>query len=241
MIEEGDRVLLVGNGRTYFVRAGNGNLSTDLGILDLENLIGTAPGDLITSHIGSSFTIRIPRPADFFAHARRSGAPMLPKDIGLVIGYTGMNHHDTVLDAGTGSGIAAIYFGGIAARVVTFEQRADFARLAAANIGDAGLTNVEVIPADVLEADGRYDVVHFDLSITPAHVEHAHALLNPGGYLACYTPFLEHLFIVLDTAQKLFGEVHAHESIGREMTRSARGTRPSTRICHTGYITIARK
>jgi tRNA (adenine57-N1/adenine58-N1)-methyltransferase catalytic subunit len=241
MIEEGDRLLLVGNGRTYFVRAGNGNLSTDLGILDLAQLTGASPGDLITSHRGSSFTIRIPRPADFFAHARRSGAPMLPKDIGLVIGYTGMNHHDTVLDAGTGSGIAAIYFGGIAARVVTYEQRADFARLAAANISDAGLENVGVIPADVLQADGRYDVVHFDLSITPAHVEHAHALLNPGGYLACYTPFLEHLFIVLDTAQGLFEEVHAHECIEREMTRSARGTRPSTRICHTGYITISRK
>lgn len=241
MIEEGDRVLLVGNGRTYFVRAGNGNLSTDLGILDLGQLTGTTPGDQIISHRGSSFTIRIPRPADFFAHARRSGAPMLPKDIGLVIGYTGMNHRDTVLDAGTGSGIAAIYFGGIAARVVTYEIRPDFARLAAANIRDAGLENVEVMSADVLLADGKYDVVHFDLSITPAHVELAHTLLNPGGYLACYTPFLEHLFVVLDTAQGLFGEVQAHECIEREMTRSPRGTRPSTRICHSGYITIARK
>ena len=42
---------------------------------------------------------------------------MLPKDIGLVIAYTGMNRHDEVLDAGTGSGIAAIYFVGIAAHV----------------------------------------------------------------------------------------------------------------------------
>lgn len=241
MIGPGDRVLLVGNGRKYFVRAGNGNLSTDLGIIDLGLLTGAAPGDQIKSHIGTSFVIRIPRPADFFEHARRSGAPMLPKDIGLVIGYTGMNHRDAVLDAGTGSGIAAIYFGGIAATVRTYEHRPDFARLAVSNIQDAGLDNVEVIDRDFLEAKGNFDVVHLDMTITPAHVEHAHTLLNPGGYLACYTPFLEHLFAVLDTAHGLFDEVNAHECIEREMTRSLRGTRPSTRICHSGYISIARK
>lgn len=52
---------------------------------------------------------------------------MLPRDIGMVIAHTGMNRNDNVLDAGTGSGIAAIYFGGIARHVVTYEKRADFA------------------------------------------------------------------------------------------------------------------
>lgn len=241
MIVPGDRVLLSGHGRKLFVRAGNGNLSTDLGIIDLEALVGCVQGDIITSHLGRSFTVRIPRALDFFEHARRSGAPMLPRDIGLVIGFTGMNRNDQVLDAGTGSGIAAIYFGGIAAEVTTFEQRPEFARLAAANIDDAGLENVTVVPEDFLRAEGKFDVVHLDLSITPDHVAHAHTLLNPGGYLACYTPFLEQLFTVMDTAQVLFEEVNAHECIGREMTRSPRGSRPSTRVCHTGYITIARK
>ncbi|MCX6700991.1 MAG: protein-L-isoaspartate carboxylmethyltransferase, partial [Methanomicrobiales archaeon] len=85
MIEPGDRVLLVGNNRKYFVRAGQGQLSTDLGMIDLGVLPGATPGTKVTSHTGYDFTIKIPRPADFFEHARRSGAPMLPKDIGLVI------------------------------------------------------------------------------------------------------------------------------------------------------------
>jgi len=166
---------------------------------------------------------------------------MLPKDIGMVIAYTGMNGEDTVLDAGTGSGVAAIYFGKIAREVKTYEVRHEFARLAEKNIRNARLDNVEVIAGDMLEATGWFDVVHLDMTITPAHVEHAFSLIRPGGYLACYTPFLEHTFVALDAATPIFREVHCYECIERELTRSARGTRPSTRVAHSGYITIARR
>jgi tRNA (adenine57-N1/adenine58-N1)-methyltransferase len=241
MIETGDRVLLVGEGREFFVRAGAGTFSTDKGKLDLVRLVGATPGDIIATHNGAPFTVRIPRPPDFFAHGKRSGAPMLPKDIGLVIAYTGMNHRDDVLDAGTGSGISAIYFGGIARSVKTYESREEFSRLAEKNIREAKLDTVEVIAADVLTASGYFDVVHLDMQIGPDHVAFAHDHLRAGGYLACYTPFLEQMALVVDAAQERFVEVHTHEMIEREMTRSKRGTRPSTSICHSGYITIARK
>jgi tRNA (adenine57-N1/adenine58-N1)-methyltransferase len=166
---------------------------------------------------------------------------MLPKDIGLVIACTGMNRADRVLDAGTGSGIAAIYFGGIARGVRTYEIKPDFARLAEENIREANLSNVEVVAADVLTAEGTFDVVHLDMMIGPEHVARAYTLLTPGGYLACYTPFIEQMTTVIDAAQELFPEIHTHELIGREMTRSKRGTRPSTSVCHSGYVTIARK
>jgi tRNA (adenine57-N1/adenine58-N1)-methyltransferase len=241
MIEQGDRVLLVGEGREFFVRAGAGTLSTDKGQMDLSSIIGASAGDTITTHTGAQFILRIPRPTDFFTHGKRSGAPMLPKDIGLVIAYTGMNRHDDVLDAGTGSGIAAIYFGGIARSVKTYEVRPDFSALAEKNIREAKLDNIEAIAADVLSANGSFDVVHLDMQIAPGHVSHAYGLLRAGGYLACYTPFLEQMAIVVDAAQEKFGEVHTHELIEREMTRSKRGTRPSTSVSHSGYITIARK
>jgi tRNA (adenine57-N1/adenine58-N1)-methyltransferase len=241
MIESGDRVLLVGEGREFFTRAGAGTLSTDKGQLDLGSLVGATPGDILTTHSGSKFVVRIPRPTDFFTHGKRSGAPMLPKDIGLVIAYTGMNHCDDVLDAGTGSGIAAIYFGGVAKKVRTYELRPEFSALAQKNINEAKLKNVEAVAADFLSADGTFDVVHLDMQIQPEHIRHAFSLLRSGGYLSCYTPFLEQMAIVVDAAQELFTEVHTHELIEREMTRSKRGTRPSTSVCHSGYITIARK
>ncbi len=241
MIETGDRVLLSGAGREFFVKAGPGTLGTDKGQLDLTQIVGKSAGDIITTHSGAEFTIRIPRPTDFFTYGKRSGAPMLPKDIGLVIAYTGMNHNDDVLDAGTGSGIAAIYFGGVAKSVKTYEVRPEFSALALKNIRDAKLANVEAVAADFLAAEGTFDVVHLDLQIQPEHVAHAYNLLRAGGYLACYTPFLEQMAIVVDAATDQFSEVHTHELIEREMTRSKRGTRPSTSVCHSGYVTIARK
>jgi tRNA (adenine57-N1/adenine58-N1)-methyltransferase len=241
MIEAGDRVLLSGAGREFFVKAGPGSLGTDKGQLDLAQIVGKNPGDIITTHSGAEFIIRIPRPTDFFTYGKRSGAPMLPKDIGLVIAYTGMNHNDDVLDAGTGSGIAAIYFGGVAKSVKTYEIRPEFSNLAVKNITEAKLPNVEAIAKDFLDAEGTYDVVHLDLQIQPEHVTHAFSLLRSGGYLAVYTPFLEQMAIVVDAATPLFREVHTHELIEREMTRSKRGTRPSTSVSHSGYVTIARK
>ncbi len=241
MIEAGDRVLLVGEGREFWVKAGQGKLGTDKGQIELESLVGKSGGDIITTHSGAEFTIRIPRPTDFFAHGKRSGAPMLPKDIGLVIAYTGMNRNDDVLDAGTGSGIAAIYFGGVARSVRSYEIRPEFSMLAMKNIAESKLTNIEAIAKDFLDAEGSYDVVHLDLQIQPEHVTHAYSLLRSGGYLACYTPFLEQMAIVVDAATPLFCEVHTHELIEREMTRSKRGTRPSTSVSHSGYVTIARK
>jgi len=241
MIGPGDRLLLVGEGREFFVKAGPGRLSTDKGQLELGSLVGLSGGDIVETHNGSKFTVRIPRPTDFFTYGKRSGAPMLPKDIGLVIAYTGMNHKDEVLDAGTGSGIAAIYFGGVAKSVKTYELRPEFSTLAKKNIADAKLANIEAIAADFLAAEGRYDVIHLDLQIQPEHVKHAYSLLRSGGYLAVYTPFLEQMAIVLDAAEGLFPEIHTHELIEREMTRSKRGTRPSTSVCHSGYVTIARR
>ena len=241
MIEPGDRVLLVGEGREFWVKAGPGKLGTDKGQIELESMVGKSGGDIITTHSGAQFTVRIPRPTDFFAYGKRSGAPMLPKDIGLVIAYTGMNHHDDVLDAGTGSGIAAIFFGGVAKSVKTYEIRPEFSTLAMKNITESKLTNVEAVAADFLAAEGSYDVVHLDLQIQPEHVRHAFTLLRSGGYLACYTPFLEQMAIVVDEATPLFREVHTHELIEREMTRSKRVTRPSTSVSHSGYVTIARK
>ncbi|HOL42490.1 MAG TPA: methyltransferase domain-containing protein [Methanospirillum sp.] len=241
MIAAGDRVILFGKGKTYVVRAGEGSIGTDLGMVDLSGLIGKEPGDVITTRSGKEFIIRLPRPTDFFEQAKRSGAPMLPRDIGLVIGLTGMNKHDHVLDAGTGSGVAAVFFAGVAGRVTTCERREEFYRIAAESIRETGLSNIEVVNRDVLEMDGRYDIVHLDLGITREHVIHAFSLIRPGGYLVCYTPFLEQMGIVVDTASGMFSEVAAHESILREMDRSDRGTRPSTKVCHSGYLTVARR
>lgn len=241
MINKGDQVILSGKGKSYIVRAGEGTLGTDLGMVDLSFLVGMEPGDIITTRAKKDLTIRLPRATDFFEQAKRSGAPMLPRDIGLVIGLCGMNSRDHVLDAGTGSGVAAVFFAGVAGKVTTCEKRPEFFSIAQESIRETGLSNIEVVNCDVLEMDGVYDIVHLDLGLTPEHVVHAHRLIRAGGYLVCYTPFFEQMGMVVDTASGLFSEVSAHECIMRDMDRSERGTRPSTKVCHSGYLTVARK
>lgn len=241
MIEPSDRVILSGYGKSWFVRASDGKLGTDIGLVDLNQLIGKKPGDTVLTHAGKELTIRLPRATDFFEYAKRSGAPMLPRDIGLVIGLTGMNKRDRVLDAGTGSGIAAIFFSGVAGQVTSYERKEEFAEQARMTIRDAGISNLEIITGDILNEDRRFDIIHLDLGLTTEHVSHAHLLLNAGGYLACYTPFFEQMALANDVAKGLFSEAASYECIMRDMDRSERGTRPSTRVCHSGYITIMRK
>ena len=36
------------------------------------------------------------------------------------------------------------------------------------------------------------------MQIAPEHIAHAYALIQSGGYLACYTPFLEQMAVVVD-------------------------------------------
>ncbi len=239
-----NRVIVHGHGREYYVKAGEGKLSTDLGMIDLLEVAGLENGDEVLTHLGKTFYILVPKATDFFAHGKRTGAPMMPKDIGMVMAYTGMCRRDRVLDAGMGSGIAVIFFGGCAGSVVTCEARPEFSKIAEGNIRDAGLDNVECRACDVLEVeDGPYDIVHLDMQIQPEHVRHVYPLLKIGGYFATYTPFLEQTFCVMDTARELFGEesVLTFECMERELTRSKRGTRPSTRVSHTGYLTVCRK
>ncbi len=102
-----------GKMKEYFAMP-EGELHTDLGVIKLDELGTKNFGDTISSHLGVEFIIQKPRAPDFFAHAKRSGAPMMPKDIGVIISNTGLCSSDCVLDAGTGSGILAIYLGMIA-------------------------------------------------------------------------------------------------------------------------------
>ena len=241
MIEIGDRILLSNSKHSFFARAGAKALCTDFGIIDLDALVGRSPGDQVTTPSGETFIVHLPRPTDFFIEAKRSGAPMLPRDIGLVIGLTGMNRRDRVLDAGTGTGICAFFFSGIAASVVSYERRPEFYERACTNLKEAGATNIELVCGDVREASGFFEVVHLDLLLEPSHIVHAHSVLTPRGFFAGYTPFIEQMSLLYDTASDLFSEVTSYECIVREMERSERGTRPSTRVGHSGFITIARK
>jgi tRNA (adenine57-N1/adenine58-N1)-methyltransferase len=237
-------ILLVHGDREYLREPGT-ELQTDLGVLEVPE--DAEPGDVLTTHLGEEFRVRRLRGPDLFHHFERTGAPMLPRDVGLVVGETGVGAGDRVLDAGTGTGVLAGYLGRLGVEVLTYERDPGFADVARENMRLAGVDDrVEVRAGDVREAveslpSGEFDALTLDTEDAPAVVERADALLADGGFLAVYSPFVEATREVVETARGCLSNVRAVETIQRELDVDERGTRPSTGpVGHTGYLTFGR-
>ena len=235
-----------GKMREFVATVSDEKFHNDFGIIELGELLEKKAGDTILSHMGQEFVIQKPRMSDFFRHAKRTGAPIMPKDVGMIFAYTGLNKEDTVLDAGTGSGILAMYLGSIAKRVVTYEIKEDFAAVAQENVKRAGLDNVEVRCGNIMDEiaglDEKFDVVTLDIMDTKDVIPNVKNVLNPGGFIATYSPFFEQTKDIRTAIDKAgFMEVTTIECMERAISFSDRGTRPATkRVGHTGFITIAR-
>jgi len=236
-------LLFVSDDREYLLDAGD-RLETDLGILEVPEDV--SPGDTVETHLGTEFVARKLRGPDLFNHFERTGAPMMPRDIGLVMGHTGIAQGDRVLDAGTGTGVLSAALGRAGADVLTYEQDDSFAAVARENMALAGVEDtVDVRVGDVtdhLDDLSAFDVITLDTGDAAAVVERAPELLVPAGYVAVYSPFVESSHEVVDTAREVGLEgIETLETIQREMDFGDRGSRPSTAgVGHTGYLTFAR-
>ena len=240
-------ILLVHGDREYLREPGD-ELHTDLGVVDIP--VDVDSGDTLETHLGEEFRARELRGPDLFNHLERTGAPMMPRDIGLVIGHTGAAAGDRVLDAGTGTGILAAYLGRLGADVTTYERDADFAEVARDNMAVAGVADtVDVRTGDLTEETDTlagaepFDLLTLDTEDAPEVVAGADELLAAGGYLAVYSPFVENSRATVAAAEAAgLSDIETIETIQRELTVDDRGTRPSTAgVGHTGYLTFARR
>ncbi|MFB6135041.1 MAG: methyltransferase domain-containing protein [Halanaeroarchaeum sp.] len=237
-------ILVVREGREFLCSPGD-EVHTDLGVLDVPT--DASPGDVVESHLGEEFYVRALRGPDLFNHLERTGAPMMTKDVGLLVGHTGASSGDSVLDAGTGTGVLAAYLGRIGADVLTFEQDPDFAETARENMALADVADrVTVETGDVtrhLESLGKFDLLTLDTADAPTVVGRAPELLVSGGFLAVYSPFVEAARESESAAREAgLSSVETLETIQRTMDFDDRGSRPSTAgVGHTGYLTFARK
>ncbi len=148
---ESDRVpvLLVRGDREFLVQPGE-EMGTDLGVLEVPEDV--QPGQTLETHLEEEFQVRRLRGPDLFHHFERTGAPMVPRDIGLVIGETGIARGDRVLDAGTGTGVLAAMMARAGAEVTTYERKGDFADVARENMDLGGVSDtVDVRTGDLLE------------------------------------------------------------------------------------------
>ncbi|MGQ9788413.1 MAG: tRNA (adenine-N1)-methyltransferase [Candidatus Hadarchaeaceae archaeon] len=250
MISEGDRIILIdGDGRKYLVQVGRQKLHTKFGVIDIAETIGKEPGTKIKSHLGKDFIVLRPSIVDFLQKLRRVPQIMLPKDAGQIVAHTGVGPGSKVVDAGAGSGALSIFLGNLVRPtgwVVSYEVREDFAKIAEENIRTAGLDNfVRIKNRDIYEGidESELDLVTLDLPQPELVLPHAQQAIKPGGYLAAFTPCMEHLQRMYREFTKFnFADISTIECLVREMEVKANCTRPSTRmIAHTGYLTFARR
>ncbi len=238
------RVLVVHGSREFLLAPGD-TQETDLGVIELPEDV--TPGAVVETHLGEPFEVRRLRGPDLFDHLERTGAPMMPRDIGLVIGHTGVASGDRALDAGTGTGVLAAYLGRLGVEVTTYERDPEFADVARENMSTAGVGDlVDVRTGDLTAAlgalSGGYDLLTLDTGDAPAVVEHAPELLAAGGFLAVYSPFVESARECVEAARAAeLAEIETLETIQRRMDFDDRGSRPSTAgVGHTGYLVFAR-
>jgi tRNA (adenine57-N1/adenine58-N1)-methyltransferase len=176
---------------------------------------------------------------------RRGPQVVLPKDIGIILAYSGVGKNSVVVDAGAGSGWLAIALANVAKKVVSYEWRPEFAELAEKNAKRAGVGDLEVKRANVLDGieERDVDLVTLDMADSDRAVAHAHAALRKGGMLFGYLPHIEQARKFFEACEAAgFSQPHMVECIVRDYLVRQAGVRPeNTGLTHTAYIVFAAK
>ncbi|MBU1197765.1 methyltransferase domain-containing protein [Candidatus Micrarchaeota archaeon] len=155
------------------------------------------------------------------------------KDAAAIVAHTSMQHGNTVVDAGSGSGFLAVYMGNVVGpdgKVVSYERRADFAKLAKSNVEIAGLQNVvQIKEKDVFKGidETEVDVVTLDLADAENALSHAKKAVKENGFIVGYFPTIEQAQRFVMEAEKLkLKFLEAVEVQEREWKIREYGSRP---------------
>jgi len=180
-----------------------------------------------------------------FRKLKRGPQVILPKDIGVVIAYTGVGKDSVCVDAGTGSGWLAVSLARVCKEVTSYELRPEFIRIAEKNKEIAQISNLTVRNADVTKKifEKGVDLVTLDMLNADKALKNAHKALKPGGYVFGYLPHMEQVKAFVARLESLkFGNILTLEVIARDMLVRKEGVRPSTKgVWHTGYLVFAQK
>lgn len=183
---------------------------------------------------------------DILKKLKRVPQIIMPKDTSLILAYTGISPDSLIIDAGSGSGFLAIFLAYYCRRgkVVTYEKRPDFAKVAKKNVEMTGLKNIVVKEKDVFEGidEKNVDLLTLDMKSAEKVVKMSFDALKTGGWLVVYSPYIEQVISVREEIEKLnFREIKTVENIVREW-RVGRHTLPEVSgVMHTGWLTFARK
>ena len=244
-------MLIDGKGRKYLLRLVEGReFQYHRGVLPHAAIIGSEPGSVHESSMGSKLIALRPRLADYILKMGRGATVMYPKDAAAVLIWADIGPGMTVLEAGTGSGGLTMVLAravGEHGRVVSVERREDHATRAAELIeefmgGTPPQLGLRIGEVEDHIADVNPDRIVLDLPEPWHSVEPAAEHLSPGGIFCCYLPTVPQVQEVVRAlkAAKQFIEIETFEVLQRPWVFEGRSVRPSHRMqAHTGFLTVA--
>ncbi len=240
------RVLVADDGKRFYVRSLAADFHTQFGFVTRAALAKATPGDVLKTNTGMELFVFEPTFIDSYARIKRAPQIIPRKDVASIIAETGLGKGSIVVDAGTGSGALALFLANIARKVVTYEIREDFAKVAEENIGLLQLKNITVKKKDVYGGidEKNVDVITLDLPEPWKALEAAARALKVGGFIVSYSPTIPQVsdFVAAVAKNKSLIHVKTTETIEREWELNERVIRPlSQQIGHSGFLTFVRK
>ncbi|MEM3699646.1 MAG: tRNA (adenine-N1)-methyltransferase [Candidatus Bathyarchaeia archaeon] len=250
-ITEGDYILLyLSQRKTYLVKAESGkSFHTHKGFIKFDDLIGKEYGSTVLSNLGYEFKVLKPVLRDFIIKSLRKTQITYPKDIALIIMFSGIGPGSHVVEAGTGTGAlttALAHYVKPEGKVYSYEIREEFQRTAEKNLRRAGLIDfVELKNKDITIGidESDVDAVVLDLATPWLVIPHTYNALKPCGTIVSFSPTIDQVIKTVEALKENgFVDVETVECLMRGMQVERGKTRPQTLMTgHTGYITFARK
>ncbi len=253
-LQDGEQVLLIdqrGKRHLIFLRKSE-TFHSDRGWIPHDNVIGQVEGTWIRSSLGLRYLALRPTLGEFVLEMPRGAQVIYPKDLAMILFWADVFPGARVLEAGTGSGaltLALLRAVGTDGRVITYEQRDEFARRALANIhmrlGQVNNLTVRLRPVeDGLPEEEPVDRVLFDLPEPWKLTSLVAPVLRPGGIFMCYVPTIIQSHELSETLHREheWALVETFETLMRPWNIEGQSVRPFHRmVAHTGFITLARR
>jgi len=231
--------VLLCEGRQFFWKSGD--LHTNFGLVKEKDI----KKGKVRSNKGKEFIVLEPNFIDMVRFMKRGPQMPLPKDVAVILYYSGIDKESKVLDAGTGSGLLAISLARIAKSVVSYEVKEAVLKLAKKNLEAFGLKNLQLKNKDVYKgiSEKNLDLVTFDLAEPWKALKHAYKALKSGGTLAAYLPSIKQVEQLVAAAKKnKFLVMKTLEVLEREWIVKRNVVRPCHEMYgHTAFLTFLRK